>query len=125
MTPARPQVWSLSKSLAFLAATFAIVFGSLMPAAVAASPATGQAIILCSGDRLDLDEDGHPADEAERSLSCAMALLGGLGAPLPPVVDSVAPSPVRYARLIPASAEGVPPPARAPPRPHSTAPPPA
>ena len=47
-----PDRWSLTRSLAFLAAVFAIVFGSLLPAAVAASPATGSSIVLCAGGRL-------------------------------------------------------------------------
>lgn len=85
MPSSPPEHWSLRKSLAFLAATFAIVLGSLTPAAVAASPALGAPIVLCSGDQLMVayDEDGRstPVEHGESaSLTCAMALLSGLAA---------------------------------------------
>jgi hypothetical protein len=74
------ETWSIRKSLAFLAATFAIVFAALLPAAVAASPALGAPIQLCSGETafVLIDEEGRPTpqpDEGSRSLDCAMALL--------------------------------------------------
>jgi hypothetical protein len=93
-----PEHWSLAKSLAFLAATFAIVFGSLLPAAVAASPALGAPVVLCSGDAAFVvyDEDGgHPApirDTDLDSLGCAAALLSGLAA-------TASPPPTPAARL--------------------------
>jgi hypothetical protein len=40
---------SLTRALAILAATFAIVFASLLPSAVAASAATDTPVQLCSG----------------------------------------------------------------------------
>ena len=124
-----PEHWSLAKSLAFLAATFAIVFGSLLPAAVAASPALGAPVVLCSGDAAFVvyDEDGgHPApikDADVDSLGCAAALLSGLAAtssPPPASPDRLALQPFQPAPLR-ANAEAA---AEHPaPRPPSTAPP--
>ncbi|MBX3476264.1 MAG: hypothetical protein KF910_01530 [Brevundimonas sp.] len=117
------------RSLAFLAAVFAVVFASLLPAAVAASPATGAPIVLCSGGRLitAFDQAGQahhqPGEKAATSLDCAAALLSGLSAvdtPAPPLplapIRTSAPAPA----FAPRTAATVPSPA---PRPPSTAPP--
>lgn len=77
---------SLKRALATAAALFAIVFGSLLPVAVAASPVAGMPILLCSGDtiRIVRDGDGQPIPvqdtDSQASLVCAMALLSGLQA---------------------------------------------
>ena len=76
---------SLTRALAILAATFAIVFASLLPSAVAASASTDSPVQLCSGQivRVMLDADGHPVpaeDDDRATLTCAMALLSGLQA---------------------------------------------
>jgi hypothetical protein len=101
------ETWSLNRSLAFLAAIFAITFGSLLPTGVAASSALGQPIMLCSGDAMMVvyDADGHPQpvkDTDLGSLSCASALLSALAAidvpptavPLPAASVWVRPAPV-------------------------------
>lgn len=102
MSHRSPENWSLFRSLAFLAATFAIAFGALAPAAVAASPAGGAPIMLCSGDQVFVvyGDDGHPEpvqDTDLASLSCASALLSALDAvpaPPPAAPDIVAPRPI-------------------------------
>lgn len=128
MVSAAPEPWSLRRSLAFLAATFAIVFGALMPAAVAASPATGLPIVLCSGDgiRVVYDADGQPrpVEPVEMaSLGCAMALLSDLAADerLPAECQT----PPSHIPTLPAPCHGVVQMAadRHKPRPPSTAPP--
>jgi hypothetical protein len=91
------QSWSLTRSLLFLAATFAMVFGTLLPAAVAASPATGTAIMLCSGDEMlvSYGPDGEPRPEkpsAMDSLKCASCVLAALaGLPPSPPIRPVSP----------------------------------
>lgn len=84
------QSWSLVRSLAFLAAVFAVVFGSLLPSAVAASAATGEPVMLCSGDRILVvfGADGasdDPSPTPMDSLDCADCVLTALTAlPAPP-----------------------------------------
>ena len=113
--------------MALLAALFAIVFASLLPAAVAASPATGAPIVLCAGGRLitaysDADQSRHE-DAGKGSLDCASALISGLAAvaapqaPVPPapLARPGVPAPEAVAAYVIA--------ARPAPRPPSTAPP--
>lgn len=97
--------WSVWRSLAFLAATFAIILGTLLPAAVAASPATGTAIMLCSGDEMLVryGPDGEPRPEkpsAMDSLKCASCVLAALAA-LPPRPPTRPVSPPRIASVQP------------------------
>ena len=116
------------RSLAFLAATFAIVFGSLLPSAVAASAATGDPVVLCSGDQIMVvyDKDGSPRPSGPMdSLSCADCVLSALTAlpPPPPPIHPVAPPrivvvlPDLLPSAIPPSGlrAGLPPPSTAPP----------
>lgn len=123
---ASPDRWSLNRSLAFLAAVFAIVFGSLLPAAVAASPATGESIVLCAGGRLITayqGADDQHDDAGKTSLHCASALISGLAAlatpgpevPPEPLARPGVPAPEAVAAYVIA--------ARPAPRPPSTAPP--
>lgn len=122
---ASPDRWSLTRSVAFLAAVFAIVFGALLPAAVAASPASGSPIVLCAGGRLitAYQDAGDQHDTGKTSLDCASALISGLAA-LPTPAPEIPPEPL--------ARPGVPAPqavaayviaARPAPRPPSTAPP--
>ena len=89
--------WSLWRSLAFLAATFAIMLGTLLPSAVAASAATGSPIVLCSGDQILVvyDANGTPRSEKPSpmdSLECASCVLAAFTSlPPPPPVHPVAP----------------------------------
>lgn len=111
-----------------MAATFAILFGALIPAVVAASPAVGAPIVLCSGDglRVVYDADGRPSPvqaPQTASLGCAMALLSDLAADGRAPVEGFVPPPPA-----PAAREGRPDRplatvARPAPRPPSTAPP--
>jgi hypothetical protein len=114
--------------LAFLAAVFAITFGTFLPTAVSASSALGQPIMLCSGDMVMVvyDRDGQPTpvkDTDLGSLNCAAALLSNLAA-----VDAPPPAvPVRLGTpaVLPSLIVGAPSVARGreAPRPPSTAPP--
>ena len=119
---------SLTRALAILAATFAIVFATLLPSAVAASAATDTPVQLCSGQmvRVTFDADGHPVpveDDARAGLTCAMALLSGLQAVDVPPVTLSAP-PVEAAAIAPAPVPETDRPAvRHPPKPPATAPP--
>lgn len=123
---ANPDRWSLTRSLAFLAAVFAIVFGSLLPAAVAASPATGSPIVLCAGGRLITayqDADGKH-DAGKTSLDCASALISGLAAlptpgpeiPPEPLARPGVPAPEAVAAYVIAARPASRPPSTAPPQ---------
>jgi hypothetical protein len=92
--PSPVEHWSLMRSLAFLAATFAIVFATLLPTAVAASAATGEPVVLCSGDRIMVvfNTDGSSEPTSMDSLDCADCVLSALTTlPPPPVVRPMAP----------------------------------
>ncbi len=128
MNTSAPESWSITRSLAFLAATFAIVLGTLMPFAAMAASVPGQPIVLCSVEGPRTIQSGGPTeDHPEDGLSgakcaaCVMPMPGVL--PPPPV-----PEPARVIRIAEAIdhaqvSTSPPPPSRAPPRPHSTAPP--
>ncbi|MGV9008543.1 DUF2946 family protein [Brevundimonas sp.] len=127
MNRSRIESWSISRSLAFLAAVFAITLGTLLPFAAMAAATPGHPIVICSAEgpmtiQVGGDMDGpggktHPA----RCAACVIPLPAVL--PEPPIPEpSVA---LRVASTVvytPASVSP-PPPARAPPRPPSTAPP--
>ena len=126
MTRSQSENWSTARSLAFLAATFAIVIGTLLPFAAMAAARPGQPIVLCSAEGLQTIQTGGldgPIKEhvGAKCAACVMPLLAALPeppAPTPaPAVRMVAPVAYTPFRVSP------PPPARAPPRPPSTAPP--
>jgi hypothetical protein len=88
--------WSLFRSLAFLAATFAIVFGAMLPSAVAASTAAGSPIVLCSGDQILVVQDADGVSKQRKpslldSLKCASCVLANFTALPPPPIHPVAP----------------------------------
>lgn len=126
MTRSQADNWSIAKSLAFLAAVFAIMMGSLMPFAAMAAAQPGHPIVICSADGPQTIQaggvDGPIKKEAgAKCAACVMPLAGAL--PCPP-----APEPARLIRTLQAVAyapvsASPPPPARGPPRPPSTAPP--
>ena len=70
----------LARSLALLAALFAVVFAALLPSAVAASAATSMPVVLCADGKLvplgDFEQGKHP--NPDDSLSCAATLSAGL-----------------------------------------------
>lgn len=119
--------WSIARSLAFLAATFAIVLGTLLPFGAMAAARPGEPVIMCSSEgpltvQVGGDMDGpggktHPA----KCAACVMPLLAAMPTPAEPEpcasVFSVRAEDWTAAFAAP------PPPARGPPRPPSTAPP--
>ncbi|MFN3537659.1 MAG: DUF2946 family protein [Brevundimonas sp.] len=123
---ARADTWSLWRSLAFLAAVFAIVLGALLPSAALAGSRDGRPIVICSAQGPKTIRVGGDGDQTSglKDARCAVCIAAHTPA-LPP------PSPPRPLPVIrPATtvawttaAQAAPPPARAPPRPHSTAPP--
>lgn len=131
MTRSQADDWSIARSLAFLAATFAIVFGSLMPFAALAASTPGNPITICSAEgaqTLSIGVDGAEYDKGPKpgmgGAKCAACLLS-VAAALPdaPLILRAAGLITRPASIFIAAASRVSPPARAPPRPPSTAPP--
>lgn len=93
------------RSLAFLAAVFAIVLGSLLPATVAASAETGSPVTLCSGDRIIAVYDHAGAPDPQKptpldSLKCAACVLVSLTA-IPPAPEVNTPAPPRIVTFRP------------------------
>ena len=127
MNRSQADNWSTWRSLAFLAATFAVVLGTLLPFAAMAAARPGQPIVICSAEGLQTIHTGGvdgPAGKgmgAAKCAACVMPLLAAL--PPPPAPEPVAVirpvETVAYAPFVVADL----PPARAPPRPPSTAPP--
>lgn len=127
MTRSQSDSWSITRSLAFLAAVFAITFGSLMPFGAMAAQSAGQGGLICSTDDStavlfgSVPEDGGGKGSPAHCPACVIPLAAAL--PTPPVQRAAAiPDPVRAADWT-ARFASPPPPARAPPRPPSTAPP--
>ena len=91
------EQWSIAKSLALLAAIFAVVVGATLPTAVAASSGVGHAVQLCSGEQVFVLDDGRGGpldrDPASGSLECAACLAAAFAAviPLPPSETSATP----------------------------------
>lgn len=118
--------WSTSKSLAFLAAVFAIVLGSLLPFGALAAARPGQPLVICSAEGPQTIQSGGMDGPVNKHLgakcaACVVPLAAALPAPPAPepapVIRTVETVVYTPARVSP------PPPARAPPRPPSTAPP--
>jgi hypothetical protein len=126
----RPQAetWSIARSLAFLAATFAIVFGTLLPFAALAASTPGQPIVICSAEGpktiatgVDGEHGGSRGMAGAECAACVLAFTADL--PAPPVMERGAAPTIRPATAFVVQHAAAPPPARGPPRPHSTAPP--
>lgn len=122
----RADNWSLWKSLAFLAAVFAVVLGALLPSAALAGSRDGRPIVMCSAQgpktiRVGGDGDQTSGLKDARCAFCIVAQSAALPPPSPPEPLPV----VRPARTTEWTVfnQAAPPPARAPPRPPSTAPP--
>ena len=127
MTRSQAESWSTARSLAFLAATFAIVFGSLLPfAALAASP-PGHPMVICSTEgpqTIAIGVDGQDSGKGMAGAKCAACVLAFAAAlPDPPVQQPAKVATTRPASVFVVQHEAAPPPARGPPRPPSTAPP--
>lgn len=128
MTRSQAETWSTARSLAFLAATFAIVFGSLLPFAALAASTPGQPLVICSAEgpqTIAIGVDGpHDAGKAMAGAKCAACVLAFAAAlPDPPRLEAARTAAVRPASVFVVQHEAAPPPARGPPRPPSTAPP--
>ncbi|MFN4296332.1 MAG: DUF2946 family protein [Brevundimonas sp.] len=122
----RADTWSLWRSLAFLAAVFAIVLGALLPSAALAGSRDGRPIVMCSAQgpktiRVGGDGEQTSGLKDARCAFCIPAHTPALPPPSPPRLLPV----LRPATTVAwtAAAQAAPPPARAPPRPYSTAPP--
>lgn len=126
MTRSQADNWSIAKSLAFLAAVFALALGTLLPFAALAAVQPGHPIVICSAEGPQTIQSGGvdgPANKhvGAKCAACVMPLAAAL--PCPP-----APEPARVVRVVETveyapTSVSPPPPARAPPRPPSTAPP--
>lgn len=117
------------RSLALLAATFAMVLGALLPSAVAASAPVGEPVMMCSGDQMLVVQPGQGSSEPESpgsmdSMDCADCVLSALTAvpPAPPVhpvapprIVAVQPDLPRAGPRLIATPAGLPPPSTAPP----------
>ncbi|WGM47080.1 hypothetical protein KOAAANKH_01954 [Brevundimonas sp. NIBR10] len=128
MTRSQADNWSIMRSLAFLAATFAITFASLMPFAALAAAVPGQPIVFCSAEgvhTIAVGMDGeHGGSKGLAGVKCAACLLVAPAAlPDAPVVAPLSAGITRPAQVFVAINDRPRPPARAPPRPPSTAPP--
>lgn len=126
MTRTQVENWSVARCLAFLAAVFAIVLGSLVPFATMAAAQPGHPVVLCSSEGPQTIHVGGVDGPVKKTAGakCA-ACLQPLAAALP---TPAAPQPQPCMKLSAKTAWTVvsaapPPPARAPPRPPSTAPP--
>ena len=126
MTRSAAENWSTTRSLAFLAAVFAIVLGSLLPFGAMAAAQPGQPLVLCSAEGPQLVQVGDNVDgpagksHPAKCAACVVPLAAAL--PAPPPTPIVPPPPARAVAFTPVAVR-VAPPARGPPRPPSTAPP--
>jgi hypothetical protein len=114
------------QAVAILAATFAVVWGALFPYAAQAAARPGQPLVLCSVEgpkTVVVDPETGQVEQTSDAPSCAACVIPPVAvlppapeAPAAPVVGpTVMPAPARASLCLP--------PARAPPRPPSTAPP--
>lgn len=126
MTRSQADNWSTSKSLAFLAAVFALVIGALLPFAALAAVQPGRPLVICTAEGPQTIQSGGMDGPVNKHVGakCAACVTPPPAAlPAPPTPQ---PAPiVRTYRAVVYTPTAVspPPPARAPPRPPSTAPP--
>lgn len=116
------------RSLAFLAATFAIVIASLLPFAALAAATPGHPIVYCSAEGIQtiaVGMDGeHGGTKGLAGVKCAACLLAFAAAlPEPPRVRALSRCVTRPADVFIPLSDHPRPPVRGPPRPPSTAPP--
>ncbi len=128
MTRPQAESWSTARSLAFLAATFAIVFGSLLPFAALAASTPGHPMVICSAEgpqtiSIGVDGDQGPGKGMAGAKCAACVLAFAAALPDPPLIQPASAPTTRPASIFVVQHEAAPPPARGPPRPPSTAPP--
>lgn len=127
MTRSQAESWSIARSLAFLAATFAIVLGTLLPFGAMAAARPGETLVICSAQgpmtvQIGGEVDG-PGGKAEpaKCAACVLPLVAPL--PTPPAPEPCRSTAIAVPVVWTVASISPPPPARAPPRPPSTAPP--
>ena len=128
MTCSQAETWSTARSLAFLVATFAIVLGSLLPFAALAASTPGHPLVICSVEGpktivigVDGEHGGSRGMAGAECAACVLAFTADL--PASPVIKPAGVATTRPATVFVLWHAAAPPPARAPPRPPSTAPP--
>nr|WP_315050292.1 hypothetical protein [uncultured Brevundimonas sp.] len=126
MNRSQVENWSAARCLAFLAAVFAIVLGSLVPFAAMAAAQPGHPVVLCSSEGPQtIHVGGVDGPAKKQAIAKCAACLQPLAAalPAPPAPQPQPPVPLAVETTWPVASAAPPPPARAPPRPPSTAPP--
>lgn len=129
VTRSQADDWSITRSLAFVAATFAIMLGTLLPFAALAASSPDHSLVICSAETpraflIRVDGPGQDQDKGPGGIKCAACLLGfAADLPEPPTSRRIAAPTTRPAAIFLASATAVAPPGAVPPRPPSTAPP--
>jgi hypothetical protein len=126
VTRSQAESWSTARSLAFLAATFAIVFGSLLPFAALAASVPGRPMVICSAEGpqtigVDGEQGSGKGMAGAKCAACVLAFAAAL--PDPPELQPARAATTRPGSVFVVQHEAAPPPARGPPRPPSTAPP--
>ncbi|NBB50819.1 DUF2946 domain-containing protein, partial [Rhizobium sp. CRIBSB] len=93
MIRAQADNWSIARSLAFLAATFAIVLGTLLPFAALAAVQPGERIIICSSDGPQTISGDAGADQDGKAMAggrCASCVMPGVAdLPVPPRIETI------------------------------------
>ena len=117
--------WSLWRSLAFMAALFAMVLGALLPSAAMAASQDGRPIVLCSTQGPKIIRIGGDGDQTSglkdaRCVDCVMAQTPDLP---PPPVEPAPPIPPVEKTAFSACHAVTQPRVRLAPKPPSTAPP--
>ena len=95
MTRSQSENWSIARSLAFLAATFAIVIGTLLPFAALAASVPGQPVVICSAEGPQTIQSGGmdgPVNKhvGAKCAACVMPLAAALPAPPAPDAEALA-----------------------------------
>jgi hypothetical protein len=126
VTRSRADTWSTTRCLAFLAAVFAIVVGSLLPFGAMAAAQPGQPLVICSAEGPQTIHvggvDGPIKKQAGvKCAACVMPLATALP-PGPPIQPTAPLRPAAQPAYRQDAALRLPP-ARAPPKPPATAPP--
>lgn len=126
MTASRAETWSLWRSLAFMAAIFAVVLGALLPAAAMAASHDGRPIVLCSAQGPKVIRVGGDGDQTQglKDAVCADCVMAPAPAlPPPPPADPAPPIPPVEKTAFTACHAVTQPRVRLAPKPPSTAPP--
>lgn len=116
----------MTRSLALLAAVFAIMVGTLLPFAAMAAVKPGQPIVLCTAEGPQTIHIGGLDGPVKGQIGakCAACVMPAITALPPAPVIYTAPVRFKVTAKVPAPRQDeILPPSQGPPRPHSTAPP--